>query len=329
LNQNVAVVIIGRNEGERLRNCLMSIKENRVGTFVYVDSGSTDNSLEIADSLGAHIVHLNRDIPFSAGRARNEGFNYLVEQYKDLKYVQFVDGDCVLDSDWMKEGVRFLEENHDYVIAAGQRKEFYPERSVYNLLCDLEWNTPVGDAEACGGDFVVKVQPFKEVEGFNPIVIAGEEPDLCYRLRQKGGRIRRIDHIMTYHDAAITKFSQWWKRAKRTGHAYGQGYDLHKEDKSGYYKGERRKILQWSLVLPLIVILASLLIHPLCLAGFFLYGVRLVKIYRYVVSRYGKGRASFLYSWFVSISCFPQLGGLLLYYKRKFKKRDMEIIEYE
>ncbi|MDC7221647.1 MAG: glycosyltransferase [Spirochaetales bacterium] len=328
MSNTIGVVVIGRNEGERLRKCLQSIKDNRVDRFVYVDSGSTDNSLEIAENQGAHIVHLNTDIPFSAGRARNEGFRYLTEQYNDLEYVQFVDGDCMIESNWMDAGLAYLNENPDYVIVAGQRKELFPDSSVYNMMCDYEWNTPIGDAKASGGDFIIRTEAFSEVNGFNPKVVAGEEPDLCYRLRQKGWRIRRIDHIMTYHDAAMTKFSQWWKRTKRSGHAYTQGYDLHKADKEGYNKKEVIRIMQWSVVLPFVVLLGTAFIHFLFVVALMLYPVRLFRIYHNLSKKYGKGRNTFINSWFVSLAVFPQMVGLALYYYRKLRSRDMKIIEY-
>ena len=78
----------------------------------------------------------------------------------------------------------------------------HPEASVYNRLCDFEWDTPVGDAEACGGDFLARAAAFGSVGGFDERMIAGEEPELCYRLRRGGWRIHRADHAMTLHDAA-------------------------------------------------------------------------------------------------------------------------------
>jgi len=326
---NTGVVAIGRNEGERLRKCLTSIRDNGIEAFVYVDSGSTDDSLEIAESLGAKIVFLDTSIPFSAGRARNEGFRELIAAYPDLEFVQFLDGDCVLETGWLKQGQDYLMDNSSYVIACGQRKEMFPERTLYNRLCDMEWNTPIGEADACGGDFIVRVASFGEVGGFNPRVIAGEEPDLCYRLRQRGGRIRRLDYVMTRHDAAMTKFSQWWKRAKRAGHAYAQGYDLHRADHLGYYGNDVKKIILWALLMPLAVILTGLLVHPLFFVGFTLYPVRFVKIYLYLAGRFGSSMGTLAYAFFISIAQWPQLSGVFLYYRRKWRKADIRIIEHK
>ena len=58
-------------------------------------------------------------------------------------------------------------------------------------------------------------------------LIAGEEPELCLRLRQAGWRIWRLNYEMTLHDAAIMRFSQWWRRTLRGGYAYANGAYLH------------------------------------------------------------------------------------------------------
>src|SRR4249919_2565668 len=98
LLSKVGVVAIGRNEGERLRKCLESV--NRTAEWVvYVDSGSTDGSAAMARDMG---------VPFTAGRARNEGFRRLREVAPSLAYVQFVDGDCELIEYWLEKAVVYL-----------------------------------------------------------------------------------------------------------------------------------------------------------------------------------------------------------------------------
>jgi GT2 family glycosyltransferase len=217
------LVAIGRNEGERLRRCLTSAGE-QVKHLVYVDSGSTDGSSELARSLGAEVVELDLSKPFTAARARNEGFARLKQRVPELTLVQFVDGDCELDADWIAKASRFLSEHPRVAVVCGRRRERFPEASVYNYLCDLEWDTPVGDTEACGGDSLMRVEAFEQVGGFQADLIAGEEPDLCWRMRQRGWTIYRLDAEMTLHDAAMMRFSQWWTRNKRSGHATAEAF---------------------------------------------------------------------------------------------------------
>lgn len=220
---SVGLVAIGRNEGERLKRCLRSAKP-QVSQLVYVDSGSTDDSVAFARSLGVHVVELDPSVPFTAGRARNEGLRRLVASMPEAEYVQFVDGDCELDPNWIAVARVELESKPEVAVVCGRRRERFPDASVYNRLCDIEWNTPVGEALACGGDFLVRRSAFEEVGGFRPDLIAGEEPDLCARLRQKGHRVLRLDAEMTLHDAAMTEFSQWWKRNMRSGHATAEAW---------------------------------------------------------------------------------------------------------
>src|SRR3990170_3982962 len=98
MTSRLGIVAIGRNEGERLRACLRSVVgDNRV--VVYVDSGSTDGSVEMARSMGAEVVELDLATPFTAARARNEGFHRLEQLNPNVAFVQFVDGDCEVVAD--------------------------------------------------------------------------------------------------------------------------------------------------------------------------------------------------------------------------------------
>jgi len=256
----IGLVAIGRNEGERLRACLASVV-HRVAHVVYVDSGSTDGSVAMAQAMGVHVVNLDMRVPFTAARA-NEGWRALLQVAPGLKFVQFVDGDCVVADGWLDQALFFLDQNPAYAVACGRRRERFPDRSVYNRLCDLEWNTPVGDAKACGGDALVRVSALLQVGGYRDDLIAGEEPELCVRLRQAGWRIRRLDAEMTLHDAAMTRFGQWWRRSKRAGYAFAQGAWLHGAAPERHWVKETRSLLAWGALLPALVLILACSVHP-------------------------------------------------------------------
>jgi GT2 family glycosyltransferase len=217
----VGVVAIGRNEGDRLKRCLESLLP-QCDRIVYVDSGSTDGSLSLARRLGAEVLALDMSQPFSAARARNAGFQLLVMLAPDTDLVQFVDGDCELVPQWLPHATAFMTTHPEVAVACGRRRERDPDASIYNHLCDIEWDTPIGEAESCGGDFLIRASAFEAVRGFSEELIAGEEPDLCWRLRRLGWKVHRLDAEMTIHDAAMTRFSQWWVRNKRSGHAFAE-----------------------------------------------------------------------------------------------------------
>lgn len=219
----VGFVIIGRNEGDRLATCIDSVlKETMLA--VYVDSGSRDGSCDLARGRGLPVIDLDPALPFTAARARNAGAAWLIGHRPDLQYLHFIDGDCELIPGWLDKALEAMRAEPDLASVCGRRRERTPEASPYNRLCDQEWNTPVGIAETCGGDALFRVEPFVEVDGFSEELIAGEEPDLCHRIRLNRWRIRRIDHDMTIHDAAMTEFRQWWQRSRRSGYATAEAY---------------------------------------------------------------------------------------------------------
>ena len=219
--ERVGAVVIGRNEGESLGRCLGSLAG--LSPVVYVDSGSTDGSVVLAREQGAVVVELDLALPFTAARARNAGLSRLRELEPGLAYVQFIDGDCELVNGWLEAALAKLRSDPGLAVVCGRRRERRPEASRYNRLCDIEWNTPIGEANACGGDALMRAEALQAVGGFAAGLIAGEEPDLCYRLRRRGHRIWRIDADMTLHDANITSLGQWWRRTLRSGHAYAAG----------------------------------------------------------------------------------------------------------
>jgi glycosyltransferase involved in cell wall biosynthesis len=221
-SRGFGVVAIGRNEGDRLKRCLASAL--CAAAVVYVDSGSTDGSVAWATATGVDVVVLQGY--FTAARARNAGFIRLNEIAPSLEFVQFLDGDCELLEDWPQQAISFLERHEKVCAVFGRRRERFPDRSIYNRLCDKEWNTPIGEALAFGGDVMIRAQTLGDAGGYREDLIAGEEPELCVRLRSHGNHIWRLDFDMTMHDANIVRFGQWWRRNVRSGYAFAQGAHL-------------------------------------------------------------------------------------------------------
>jgi GT2 family glycosyltransferase len=221
-----------------------------VDRAVYVDSGSTDGSVAAARAVGVEVVELAAGLPFTAARARNAGFARLRE-LSPLEFVQFIDGDCELRTGWIETALEFLDKHPNAAVACGRRRERYPDQTLWNRLADLEWNSPVGNARSCGGDALMRAAPLIDAGGFRDDLIAGEEPELCYRLRQAGWEIWRLDAEMTLHDAAMTRFSQWWKRARRAGHTYAEGAAIHGAGPERYNVARERRSLIWGAAVPM------------------------------------------------------------------------------
>lgn len=323
----VGAVVIGRNEGERLVRCLKSLS-GCGAPIVYVDSSSSDGSPARARELGADVVSLSLDKPFTAGRARNAGFARLKALLPDVRYVQFVDGDCELAADWLGIAVNFLDHDVDVAIVCGRRKERHPEHSVYNRVCDVEWDTPVGDAAACGGDFLVRAEVFAAVGGFTDSLIAGEEPEMCHRIRARGSRIHRADHLMTLHDAAMTRFAQWFRRSSRAGYAYAARAALHWNDGTHYCWRENFRIALWALAIPALIVALAIALSPWCLALFLIYPVHFLRMRRYFLAQ-KRGATASAYAFFVMLGKWPEFYGQMLFLMRLLRRQEQRIIEYK
>lgn len=320
------VVAIGRNEGERLRRCLESALRD-VGRVVYVDSGSTDGSLEMARKLGAEVVELDMSVPFTAARARNEGFHRLRELAPELEYVQFVDGDCEFVAGWLGKARSFLDEHTDMAVVCGRRRERYPERSVYNMLCDIEWDTPVGQAKACGGDAMMRATAFEAVGGFRSDLIAGEEPELCVRLRAAGWKIWRLGEEMTLHDAAMLRFGQWWKRTTRAGFAFAEGAYLHGMPPERHWVRETRSAWVWGLGLPLAALAGALVWPMLGMLVLVVYPLQVVRL----AAKGGRSsmRENRWFALFLVLGKFPEVWGQIRFFLRRATGGQRRLIEYK
>jgi glycosyltransferase involved in cell wall biosynthesis len=325
---NIGLVIIGRNEGDRLRRCLLSVIE-QADNIVYVDSGSTDGSIEMAESLGIEVVRLDLSIPFTAARARNAGLTRLLELDQHIRFVQFVDGDCEVLPGWLKKAQRELETCPEVAVVCGRRRERFSEATIYNRLCDIEWDTPIGEATACGGDAMMRVSAFKQVRGFNPQLIAGEEPELCVRLRLQGWTIIRIDADMTLHDAAMTRFNQWWLRCVRAGYAYAEGSWLQGGTSERHWVKESKSIWLWGFIVPFFALGGALFTKVGSLVLLLGYPLMAYKIYRYVKQRNYSSKDTALYTMSCLASKFPQAQGQVQFHINRLLKRNVCLIEYK
>lgn len=318
--ESVGVVVIGRNEGERLQRCLASVV-GQACAVVYVDSGSTDGSLVLASRMGASIVALDLAQPFTAARARNAGLRALLAAAPGISYVQFVDGDCEVRPSWIAEAMDWLAGHPGHAVACGRRRERHPEKSVFNRLCDLEWDTPVGETSACGGDALVRVSALQQVGGFRDDLIAGEEPELCLRLRAAGWRVRRLALEMTLHDAAITRFGQWWRRSVRAGHAFAEGAWIHGAVPHRHWVRETIRALAFGLLLPLLAVIVSFASIGWSLV--------LLAVYPLQVLRVWARTGDLPHAFYLLLSKFPECEGVLRFYGRVLRSGSRTLIEYK
>jgi glycosyltransferase involved in cell wall biosynthesis len=317
-------IAIGRNEDGRLQRCLASLSSAMA--VVYVDSGSSDGSVQWARDHGADVVDLDTSIPFTAARARNAGFRRIQELVPDLTYVQFVDGDCQLIESWPKHALAFLDRHPDVGAVCGRRRERFPERSIFNWLCDQEWNGPIGEVRAFGGDVMIRVAALQATNGYREDLIAGEEPELCVRLRAAGWRIWRLDAEMTLHDAAMTRLDQWWRRALRGGYAFAQGAYLHGNSSERHYVWEARRASLWGVWLPLACIAAGLMWEPWGWTAWLIYPLQVL---RQTVRNSGSLSERATLGLFQVLARFPESWGQIKFLRDRLLGHQTRLIEYK
>ena len=315
---DIAAVVIGRNEGARLIACLNAL-HGQVSRVIYVDSGSTDGSQGAARARGADVVALDMTQPFTAARARNAGLDQLRDAAVPV-YVQFLDGDCRLQPRWIETARAFLEARPKAAVACGRRREEFPDFSVYNRLIDAEWDTPVGQARSCGGDALMRLAALDAVGGYNPDLIAGEEPELCVRLRAKGWQVWRLDAEMTLHDAAMTRFGQWWQRTKRGGYAFAEGVALHGAAPERHCVAPLRRIILWGLLLPAVTVLGAV---------FTPWALLLLLAWPAQVIRLRLRGMDWVAAFFMTLTKLPEAQGALTYWWRRMTRARAQLIEYK
>jgi GT2 family glycosyltransferase len=319
-DMNIGIVIIGRNEGERLKKCLGSVLKHNCKT-VYVDSDSNDGSPGLAKTLLSEVVCLDSSLPMNAAIARNAGFKHIMQCYPKLQYIHFIDADCELAEGWLAAAYDFLEKHSNNVAVCGRLREKNVNLSIYARQCDMSWYIPPGEIESCGGIATIKASIFKKLNGFNETLIAGEEAELYERARAKGYKVNCIDAFMGLHDSAIVSLKQWWVRNIRTGFVYAD--NIGKVN----YNSQRRGVLIWGAIMPFAIAVISF-INLLGISLSLIYPAQIIRITLKLDIPY-KFSDKLLEGFFCVFAKFPQLLGLVKYKLNVLLKSDVKIIEYK
>jgi cellulose synthase/poly-beta-1,6-N-acetylglucosamine synthase-like glycosyltransferase len=327
-------VVIGVNASATLHRCLSSIINCDYPpdalNIVYVDGGSIDESIAIAESFtNVRIVRLDLEHP-TPGRGRNRGWKAGV-----APLVQFLDSDTVLDKDWFRSAVKQF--HADVGAVAGNRNEIHPEKSVYNWIGNLEWNGRPGDAECFGGDVLIRRQALEETCGYDDELVGGEDPELSVRIRSFGWRIRQIDAAMTSHDLAMTTFTQYFRRVYRSGYAFAAVIDRCSDMGVMFWRKEFRRILIRGggfVGFSFLAVLAFLLLPPtletlisaLLLLGsalVLLFYPRLFRVDYFMEDKQLNRSQAQVYAWHCSLVVLPDIVGVARYYLGKTFNRPL------
>ena len=327
----VSVVVIGRNEGQRLAACLQSIHainpiEGDI-ELIYVDSMSHDGSPALAASLGAKVLCVQPTRPCAAF-GRNAGWRAAT-----APFILFLDGDTLLHPDFIQTALSAMADEQ-IAIVWGHRRESHPEQSLYNRALDLDWIYAPGITAFCGGDALMRRAVLEQVSGFSEDLIAGEEPELCQRIRATGKFILHIDQAMTLHDLAMTSFKAYWKRALRAGHAYAEVSQRMKTTSFPLWGDEcKRNAMRASVLLGLpvaAIILSASLANELPLVA--LLCAYALLILRSAYKARWKSRDVFTLLLYGVHSHFQQIPiaiGQLGYWLNRLRNKKQDLIEYK
>jgi GT2 family glycosyltransferase len=318
------LVLIGRNEGERLVKSLATVVQ-QARRVVYVDSGSTDDSVAHAERAGAQVVNLDMSVPFTAARARNAGVEALLAQDDPPEFIQFLDGDCVLREGWINHATNAMRSDPQLAIVTGVQAELNRDTTVFNQMSDHEWKRPAGPIDACSGNMMVQVSAFEAVGGFDPNVIAAEDDEFCTRLRKAGWHLVRIPEPMAFHDGGILRFEQWWKRAERTGHGFAQVGHMHPD----YFVRERQRGWVYGLILPMVAVFGAFVSSLVPLGVLAVYGLSFWKTAQGLKTEGVPTHEASRHAAFLTLSKFPNVIGMARYHWRRLNNAQMRIIEYK
>jgi GT2 family glycosyltransferase len=326
---DVGVVIIGRNEGPRLIRSLASLTPQS-NAVVYVDSGSTDDSVHQARSQGVHVVQMDLSKPFTASRARNAGFEALTETWPQVRKVQFVDGDCQILPDWLADASAALDADPNRVAVCGWGREIHPEHSIYNRICQVEWRMgSTGEVAAFGGLVMIRADAFKAVGGFDEDVVAAEDDELAFRLRANGGTILKLDRDCFAHDANILRFSQWWKRAQRGGYAYAQVSSMHGSGPERKFVKEVQRTNLWGMVAPALAVVGAPFTRGLSLGVLVRYPIAMMRAAQTARRRGNAWPDSVAWGVSCGLAVFPQAIGARQFARNRRRGQTHQMIEYK
>lgn len=309
---DIAVVIIGINVERYISGCITSVLESKYPAdklnIVFVDGGSGDRSVELAKGFdGVRVIELKDPSP-TPGKGRNAGFRAV-----QSPFIQFMDADTTLHPLWFEKALPYFKDR--VAAVCGYRKEKYPEKNFYHTIGNIEWRYEEGPCRYFGGEALILRDILEQCGGYDENLVAGEDPDLSYRIRRDGRVIYRIKEDMTTHDLNMTKFRQYIKRAFRTGHAYAEIGLRYSGNKEKMWLRELFRICV-GVCTPWLILALSAAFGNFCfgLIPALLIALRpLWKTFRFKKELNLTGLKAFLYAFHLCFVVYPQFAGAMRY----------------
>lgn len=176
--------------------------------MIIIDNGSDDNSVKIAQEMGAFCSIMKGA---SISQMRNAGASLATGEI-----LGFVDSDCIVSSDWANKAIEFIAD--DVGIVGGYYglgdSPGWIEKTWHDLKKDVTGEVSFVSA----GNMVIKAMLFSEIGGFDESVETGEDWDFCQRVIGAGYRVinqpsLHVTHLGNYKSLlGIIKKERWYGR---------------------------------------------------------------------------------------------------------------------
>ncbi len=196
----LSVVIIARNEEENIARCIQSVLDAAKSVdskeIIFVDSVSSDRTVEIAKTFPIKILQFREHemVSPSAGR-------YIGTKNSNGNYVLYLDGDMVVNENWLNKAIDILEKNEKFAGVCGWINDLYTENG--NIIKVVKDRMNLGDQEGIastfGGAGLYRKSIIDEVGGFNPFIRNMEEAELAIRIRRYNYILWKIPVDMVEH----------------------------------------------------------------------------------------------------------------------------------
>lgn len=186
---DVTFVIIGRNESLHLARTFRSVLDI-TEKIVYVDSNSTDNSIEIAKSFGIQKIIKVSSTYGTAALSRSIGASEVT-----TKYIQFLDGDETIERGWLEKAIIKIETNENIAGVHGYKKVYKKDDKHYFVMADKkDW-----EPDYLQGAFLIDREVYESAGGMETRIFGEEERDLYVRVKSMGYQIWYLHELMASH----------------------------------------------------------------------------------------------------------------------------------
>tara|TARA_B110000503_G_scaffold120436_1_gene183083 strand:- start:5971 stop:6858 length:888 start_codon:yes stop_codon:yes gene_type:complete len=214
---DVALIVANFNNGRFLHEFFQSVLRSQLipEQICFVDDGSTDESLKIAESYREKLLNCNCDLNI-VSFGKNRGFGYALNEAIDLcrtTYSARIDPDDRLYPQRLSRQVGFMKLNPEVSVLGSNIAYFHSDTGA-SLRSS---NVPVGKTEinrqlqkgcipVIHGSSIFKTEVLKSFK-YRPDTVPAEDYDLFSRVLSAGSVIENISEVLTevrIHDKSVS-----------------------------------------------------------------------------------------------------------------------------